>query len=137
MGEEEIRRDWTEIVKLFKERLSEVLRVEAIIVHGSISRSGPTSTSDIDVIVVSDNFRDMSFHKRMELLESVRIGKVQALGYTFSEIESMIMKANPLILGALIEGIHITSSERILELKERVKKMYIRVGRIWKPVTTP
>jgi len=40
-------------------------------------------------------------------------------------------------LGALIEGIYITSSERILELKERVKKMYIRVGRIWKPVTTP
>lgn len=136
MGEEKTRGDWTETVELFKERLSKIIPVEAIIVHGSVSRSGPTSKSDIDVIVVSDSFQNMPFHMRMELLESARTGKVQALGYTFSELESMVRKVNPLILGALIEGIHITSSERILQLKEKAEKMYTRVGRIWKQITT-
>ncbi|MEN2974177.1 MAG: nucleotidyltransferase domain-containing protein [Candidatus Caldarchaeales archaeon] len=134
MGEEETTRDWIEAVKLFKERLTQIIQVEALIVHGSLSRSGPTPTSDIDVIVISDSFKDMPFCIRMEILENAKVGKVQALGYTYSEIESMSRKTNPLILGALVEGIHILSSERVSRLREKVKKTYIRVGRVWKPI---
>lgn len=132
MGEEETTRDWIEAVKLFKEKLMHMIQVEALIVHGSLSRSGSTPTSDIDVIVISDSFRDMPFPKRMEILESAKVGKIQALGYTYSELESMSRKTNPLILGALIEGIHILSSERISQLREKVKNTHVRIGRIWK-----
>ncbi|HDD40125.1 MAG TPA: hypothetical protein ENG21_02620 [Nitrososphaeria archaeon] len=43
---------------------------------------------------------------------------MRTLGYIFSEIESVVKRANPLILGALIEGIHVLSSKRMMKLKE-------------------
>lgn len=43
---------------------------------------------------------------------------MRTLGYIFSEIESVVKRANPLILGALIEDIHVLSSKRMMKLKE-------------------
>ncbi|MCD6535713.1 MAG: hypothetical protein J7K49_01605 [Thaumarchaeota archaeon] len=43
---------------------------------------------------------------------------MRTLGYIFSEIEPVVKRANPLILWALIEGIHVLSSKRMMKLKE-------------------
>lgn len=92
---------------------------------------GPTS--DIDVLVVSDDFVDLPLYERLRILERARIERIQALGYAFSGLKRMVLRANPLVLGALIEGIMMASSERIRRLKERAERMYIRHGRLWKP----
>jgi len=43
---------------------------------------------------------------------------MRTLGYIFSEIEPVVKRPNPLILGALIEDIHVLSSKRMMKLKE-------------------
>ncbi|MEM3897268.1 MAG: nucleotidyltransferase domain-containing protein [Nitrososphaerota archaeon] len=133
MGKAEARGDWIKVLRAFEKRLSKLISIEALIVHGSACRSGLGPTSDIDVLVISDDFKNLALHKRLSILEEARVERIQALGYTFSELEKMVLRANPLALGALVEGIMITSSERIQQLKERAKKMYIRQGRVWKP----
>lgn len=53
---------------------------------------------------------------------------MRTLGYIFSEIESVVKRANPLILGALIEDIHVLSSKRMMKLKEDMRRRFVRIG---------
>jgi len=64
------RRDKTSIkIEKFLNLLKDNIEVEKVILFGSLVRGKQKRWSDIDLAVVSDNFREMDFHKRLVFLE--------------------------------------------------------------------
>ena len=85
----------TRNVKRIIERYRQELRnfnidSKKIILYGSYAKGNPREDSDIDLIVISDDFKDMNLRERLEIL-GIAAGKVfepiEALGYTPKEIE--------------------------------------------------
>lgn len=64
---------------------------ESILLYGSYARGNAREDSDIDIIVVSKDFRNMNLRERLELL-GLAAGRVfepmEALGYTPDELEA-------------------------------------------------
>lgn len=133
MGEDAAREAWAETVKAFLEKLKGEIHVESAIVHGSTARGGGGRWSDVDVLVVSDDFLHVPFLERLSILSKVKVDRVEALGYSYDELKRMMKKGNPLVLGALIEGRIVVESQRVKELREEAEKTYFRRGRAWLP----
>ena len=131
LGENAFRKDWVKDVKTFLEKLSNKIRIESAIIHGSAAKGLNGQWSDVDLLVVSDDFLNVPLLDRLSLLIELKIGKVEALGYTYEELKRMVDKGNPLALGALIEGKAIIESERVKKLRKKAEKMYFRKGRAW------
>ena len=59
-----------------------------IILYGSYKDGNPREDSDIDLIVISENFKEMNLRERLEIL-GLAAGKIfepiEALGYTEEE----------------------------------------------------
>jgi predicted nucleotidyltransferase len=51
-------------LKEFKKNLSKKIKIDKMIVFGSLARGKFTKDSDIDLIIVSKKFRKIAFHKR-------------------------------------------------------------------------
>ncbi len=65
------------------------IHVERIILYGSFAKGTPRKDSDIDLIVVSKDFKNLNLRERLEILgiASARIMKpIEAKGYTHEEI---------------------------------------------------
>ena len=80
-----------EIINRYKEMLG-VLGVNAgrAILYGSFVRGNPREDSDIDLIIISNDFLKMNLRKRLEILgiAAARIMEpVEAKGYTPEEIK--------------------------------------------------
>jgi predicted nucleotidyltransferase len=133
LGEGAAGEAWAEAVKAFLERLRERVHVESAVVHGSTSRGGGGYWSDVDLLVVSDDFTDIPLLERLRLLIELKTGKVEALGYTYEELKRMVEKGNPLALGALIDGLAVVESDRVKRLRMEAEKKYFRRGRAWFP----
>lgn len=85
-------REIKEIIDRFMfevERLG--VKPEKVILYGSYAKGNPKEESDIDIVVISGDFRNMNIRERLELL-GIAAGRVfepiEALGYTEEEIES-------------------------------------------------
>lgn len=84
----------TEILERFKFALqAQGISVSRFILFGSCASSKATKESDIDVAVVSENFKDMNLLQRLELIgralaKAKIMEPVEALGYTEEEFES-------------------------------------------------
>ena len=84
----------TKTLEKFKSALqAQGIKVSRIILFGSCATAKATEGSDIDVAVVSENFKDMNLLKRLELiglaLAKARIMEpIEALGYTEEELAS-------------------------------------------------
>jgi predicted nucleotidyltransferase len=84
----------TEILEKFKSALqAQGINVSRFVLFGSCALGKATETSDIDVAVVSENFKDINLLKRLELigqaLAKARIFEpIEALGYTEEEFAS-------------------------------------------------
>jgi predicted nucleotidyltransferase len=80
------------IIKAYLSTLSELgVRAERALLYGSYARGLAREESDIDLIVVSEDFEGMNIRERLEVLgmSAARIMQpVQARGYTPQEIES-------------------------------------------------
>jgi uncharacterized protein len=67
------------------------IKPQKILLYGSYAKGNPREDSDIDLVVVSNNFKDMNIRERLELL-GIAAGKVfepiEAIGYTTDEMES-------------------------------------------------
>lgn len=67
------------------------VKPQKILLYGSYAKGTPREDSDIDVIVISEDFKDMNLRERLELL-GIAAGRVfepiEALGYTEKEIEA-------------------------------------------------
>ena len=57
-----------EKVKRMIERLSSIMKVEAVYLYGSYARGNWLKTSDVDLIVVSKGFSKLSFMERLDLV---------------------------------------------------------------------
>ena len=65
---------------------------EKIILYGSYKDGNPREDSDIDLIVISENFKEMNLRERLEIL-GLAAGKIffnpiEALGYTEEEVRN-------------------------------------------------
>jgi len=84
-------RDVKRIIERYRQELRNLnINSKKIILYGSYAKGNPREDSDIDLIVISDNFEDMNLRERLEIL-GVAAGRVfepiEALGYTSKEIK--------------------------------------------------
>lgn len=80
-----------EIVRRYAEELKKLyIRPERIILYGSFVTGKAREESDIDLIIISEDFKGMNLRERLELL-GLAAGRVfepiEALGYTREEVE--------------------------------------------------
>lgn len=63
---------------------------ERILIYGSYAEGHPREDSDIDLIIVSNDFKDKNLRERLEIL-GLAAGRIfepiEAMGYTEDEIE--------------------------------------------------
>lgn len=90
------------IIESYSRDLEKKIPINKVILFGSIARGRYHRDSDLDLIVLSNKFKTMSFMKRLEFLSKARGRKhldmaMDILGYTpeeFKEIskESVVLK---------------------------------------------
>ncbi|MBU1570405.1 MAG: nucleotidyltransferase domain-containing protein [Proteobacteria bacterium] len=80
------------IIVSFREELKKLgINTEKIILYGSYAKGKPREDSDIDLIVISEDFENLNLRERLEILGLAAGGVLEpigALGYTRKEIES-------------------------------------------------
>ena len=70
--------------------LSQAIRVNQVIVFGSYLEGTATAESDVDVIVVTDDFEHLMEDERLDILEAAAEGiepSIHAWGFTNHELE--------------------------------------------------
>jgi len=80
------------IILRFKQELKNLgINPEKVVLYGSYAKGKPRKDSDIDLIVISDDFKNLNLRERLEIL-GLAAGRVfepiEALGYTNEEIEA-------------------------------------------------
>ena len=78
----------------YKKSLKDLnIRAEKIILYGSYATGKQRKDSDIDLIVISNDFRKMNIRERLEIL-GIAAGRlmkpIEALGYTSQEINNSL-----------------------------------------------
>ena len=87
------KRDKTLIkIEKFITLLKDKISIERIILFGSYIRGEQKKWSDIDLAVISDDFKKMNFHSRLVFLGmiawNVKATEIEALGYTVEEYKN-------------------------------------------------
>jgi predicted nucleotidyltransferase len=97
-----------EIIEEYALELKKRIEISQIILFGSAARGKMTKDSDVDLIVLSNSFRNMDFIKRLQLLSHARMGKARRvamdiLGYTPQEAKEL-SRDSSLLKEALRDG---------------------------------
>lgn len=93
-------------VKVTREYTKEVakrIRVDQVILFGSAARNEMTFDSDLDIIVISPDFKNMAFMKRLQLLSMARgrdfiFVPMDISGYTKEEFERLASRDQSVVL---------------------------------------
>ena len=97
------------IVSQYKKALLALgIRVERVILFGSFAKGNPRKDSDIDLLVISNDFQKFNLRERLEILgiAAVRIMKpIEAKGYTLKEIQNVAPVS--FLQEALVTGIKV------------------------------
>lgn len=85
-------REIKEIIRKYQQEIEKLgVRPQRMILFGSYASGNPREDSDIDIIVVADDFKKMNLRERLELL-GLAAGRIfepiEALGYTEEEVKS-------------------------------------------------
>jgi uncharacterized protein len=78
-------------VKFFAESISQDIHVQKIYLFGSYASGKANSDSDIDILVISDDFKKMTSLNIGSLLfrKAAKIpGDLQPIGYTYEEVQN-------------------------------------------------
>jgi len=93
------------IIKALKDK---GITPEIIILHGSYAKGTYIrGLSDVDILVISKDFRDLNLHERFSLLADIFKGfrpRIEAIGYTMEELKDQMRKLNLIVLDALEYG---------------------------------
>ena len=98
-----------EIIKEYLKYFPKNIKIEKIFLFGSYAKGNYDEDSDIDLIVISSDFKNMNFLKRLEMLSSVRKSKLtqsvamDIIGYTPEEFRN-ISKKSIIMRKAIKEG---------------------------------
>ncbi len=122
---------WSKIVEEAIERIGKILYVEAVIVFGSWSRSGGGEWSDVDILIISDEVKQISILDRFRMLVELKPAGTDIFVYAYDEVEAMLERLNPLIVSAIVEGVPIRLSERVEKLIDYARKRFKRLKRVW------
>ena len=134
MGSGQASRAWLkDLADFIRAAERELGSLEAVIIYGSAAKDLQVAWSDIDVMLVSEAFKDQPIPDRIGRLLKLAKPRIEPVGYTFKELENMVEKANPLALNALIEGRPLKESPRIHKLRLKASATYVRKGRTWLP----
>src|SRR6056297_2772559 len=84
------KQDINRIIETFKKELEKYhIHTERIILYGSYAKGDAREDSDIDLVVIASDFKNMNLRERLEIL-GLAAGKVfepiEALGYTPDEL---------------------------------------------------
>lgn len=131
MGTGEAHEAWRKTVEKTLKSLLGIVKVESALLFGSWSRGGGGEWSDVDLLIVSSDVKNLKVLDRFKLAVEIASPKADVFLYTFEELETMVKRGNPLALSALIEGKPIILSQRVEDLIKRAKNAYTRTGRAW------
>jgi predicted nucleotidyltransferase len=92
-------------VEIYCRKIAGMLRPRSIVLFGSMARGNYGVGSDVDILVISDNFPS-NFLERLRLLFDANptFAPIQAVGYTPAEFLKMIQRRHPTALYAVAEG---------------------------------
>lgn len=120
------------VLEVAVKRIAERFRVDLIILHGSYAKGTYIEDySDVDLIVVSEDFKDIHPGIRISILAELLAGlekPVEAIAYTKEELIREINQINPLILDALEYGKPILKTELYEEALEEFNKLKKKHG---------
>ncbi len=85
------KREIEEVIKKYKEELIKLgINPQRVVLYGSYARGNPREDSDIDLVVISDDFKNMNIRERLETL-GLAAGRIlepiEAIGYTEDEVK--------------------------------------------------
>jgi uncharacterized protein len=73
----------------FLQNVAKTIKVEQMIIFGSYLEGTATEDSDVDVFVISDDFKTVELEKRLDILDAAAEGiepKVHPWGHTTEEL---------------------------------------------------
>jgi len=99
----------------------EKLSPDCIILYGSLAKNTYSNRSDVDIIVISNNFQE-SFLDRIGLLLDLDKTRapIEPLGYTTKEFENMLDSFRVTALDAIYDGIPLWGEEYFNSLKKQL-----------------
>ena len=134
MGESGVTEVWLKHpeLKTFLDKVLTKFAPVAVILYGSAAVGQEGAWSDLDVMVISDEFGGLKPHERVGALLEFKVGRIEALGYTPDEFLSMVKKMNPLALDAAVRGVPLYGGDFLYRARNLVKRLKIkRRGRMW------
>jgi len=110
---------WIEnVIKKYVHRLNEIIKVEKLVIFGSRARGDFMEDSDLDLIIISEDLKGMSYLERTRLLDDVwrKINvtglRIEAFGYTEEEYKEA-KKSSPFVQDLITDGfIELTLSRK-------------------------
>lgn len=97
-----------------------------IILYGSRAKGTFTDTSDLDIIVISNNFENDFLARIKYLIDSnTSMFPIEPLGYTEAEFETMLQSFKITALDAVKEGIPLYGEDYFNKLKQQFKELEI------------
>ena len=112
--------------------LSKHVDIEGVLLYGSVAWGKPTIHSDIDLIIVSQDF-DLPYDEIVKMRRKIRgklPGGIDSIWVSPRELESMFLGFTGFILDAIWKGIILYDEKNILtNLRERLIKA-LKTGKI-------
>lgn len=106
----------TEVIKRFKPA--------CIILYGSRAKGTFTGASDIDIIVISSNFKQDFLSRIKDLIDANTSSlPIEPLGYTEAEFETMLMTFRLTALDAISEGVPLYGENYFNDLKNKLNEL--------------
>ena len=115
------------IKKALKEYCREIelkFKPACIILYGSRAKETFTNLSDIDIIVISNNFEQDFLSRIKDLIDANTSSfPIEPLGYTENEFETMLGSCRITALDAVREGIPLSGEEYFNNLKKKLAQL--------------
>jgi predicted nucleotidyltransferase len=98
-----------ERISEYCKQVSKEFKLEKVLLFGSRSRGDFYPHSDIDLLLISDDF-PKDWFKRQARLHFLKLKQIEPIGYTTVEIDTMLGEGNLFIKTILQEGKEIKTS---------------------------